>query len=133
MMTVVKRITANEDFLTMPFKDRNCEVELYEDCRTRKLLDECNCVPWELQGFQVQILDNECSDCFCTSTWIDVIQKEETVLRRTRQRLSTVVFRVLGSTLTFSGLERLLKRRQTMKSRIETKKLTLEQMRKMRY
>ena len=52
-MTDVKRMTAKEDFLKMPLKDRNCEVELYEDCRTRKLLEECNCVPWELQGLQV--------------------------------------------------------------------------------
>ena len=52
-MSVVKRMTAKEDFLKMPLKDRNCEVELYEDCRTRKLLEECNCVPWELQGIQV--------------------------------------------------------------------------------
>ena len=52
-MAVVKRITAKEDFLTMPLKDRNCEAELYEDCRTRKLLEQCNCVPWEVPGFQV--------------------------------------------------------------------------------
>ena len=52
-MTDVKRMTAKEDFLKMPFKDKRCEVELYEDCRTRKLLEECNCVPWELSRFQV--------------------------------------------------------------------------------
>ena len=54
MMTVVKRMTAKKDFLKMPLKDRNCEVELYEDCRTRKLFEECNCVPWEVPGFQVK-------------------------------------------------------------------------------
>ena len=53
IMTAVKRMTAKEDFLNMPLKDRNCEVELFEDCRTRKLLEECNCVPWELPGYQV--------------------------------------------------------------------------------
>ena len=47
-MTAVKRMTAKEDFLKMPLKERNCEVELFENCRTRKLLEECNCVPWEL-------------------------------------------------------------------------------------
>ena len=52
-MTDVKRMTAKEDFLKMPLKDRNCEVELYEDCRTRKLFEYCNCVPWEMQSFQV--------------------------------------------------------------------------------
>ena len=54
-MTVVKRMTAKNDFLKMSLKDRRCEVELYEDCRTRKLLQECNCVPWEVPGFQVHI------------------------------------------------------------------------------
>ena len=53
-MTVVKRLTAKEDFLNMPLDDRNCEVELYEDCRTRKLLEECDCVPYEVPGFEVR-------------------------------------------------------------------------------
>ena len=53
-ITDVKRMTAKEDFLRMSLKDRNCEVELYEDCRTRKLLEECMCVPWEAPGFQVK-------------------------------------------------------------------------------
>ena len=34
IMSVVKRMTAKEDFLKMESKDRKCEVELYEDCRT---------------------------------------------------------------------------------------------------
>ena len=55
MMTDVKRMTAKKDFLKMPLKDRNCEVELYTDCRTRKLHKECKCIPWEVPGFQVQI------------------------------------------------------------------------------
>ena len=46
-------MTAKPDFLKMPFKERNCEVELYEECRTRKLLEECECVPWEVQGVKV--------------------------------------------------------------------------------
>ena len=53
MMTDVKRMTATDDFLQMALTERNCEVELYEDCRTRKLLEECNCVPWEVPGYQV--------------------------------------------------------------------------------
>ena len=55
MMTAVKRMTAKKDFLKMALGDRNCEVGLYEDCRTRKLLEECSCVLWEVPGFQVQI------------------------------------------------------------------------------
>ena len=53
MMTLVKKLTAKIDFLEMPLEERDCEVELYEDCRTRKLVNKCNCVPWELPGFQV--------------------------------------------------------------------------------
>ena len=56
MTDVKKRMTAKKDFLKMPLKDRNCEVELYDGCRTRKLLEECNCVPWEVPGFQVRTL-----------------------------------------------------------------------------
>ena len=51
-MTDVKRMTAKPDFLKMAFKDRKCEVEEYEDCRTRKLLEQCQCNPWEWAGDQ---------------------------------------------------------------------------------
>ena len=56
LLAIVKRITATADFLEMPLKDRNCEVEFYEDCRTRKLFRHCNCVPWEMSIFQVQLI-----------------------------------------------------------------------------
>ena len=52
-MTVVKRMRATGAFLEMPLAERNCEVHLFEDCRTRKLLGECKCVPWELPGYPV--------------------------------------------------------------------------------
>ena len=51
-MTDVKRMTAKPDFLNMPLKDRNCEVEEYEDCRTRHLVERCDCVPVEVPGYQ---------------------------------------------------------------------------------
>ena len=54
-MTDVKRMTSKDDFLNMPFKDRKCNIELFEDCRTRKLLEECRCTPWAVPGFQVRI------------------------------------------------------------------------------
>ena len=53
-MTGVKRMGATEDFFKMPLKDRNCEVEQYESCRTRKLVEKCNCIPREMPGYQVQ-------------------------------------------------------------------------------
>ena len=55
-LTVVKKMTAKDDFLGMPFTDRQCEVEAYEECRTRKLLEECKCVPWEAKQYQVDFL-----------------------------------------------------------------------------
>ena len=51
-MTAVTRMRSQDAFLEMPLEQRNCEVELYEDCRTRKLVEECNCVPWELPGYE---------------------------------------------------------------------------------
>ena len=54
IMTDVKRMTATDDFLKMSLKDKRCEEELFEDCRTRKLLEKCNCMPWEVPGFQVK-------------------------------------------------------------------------------
>ena len=54
IMTDVKKMTSKKDFLNLPLKDRNCKVESYEDCRTRKLLEECNCVPWDVPGFEVR-------------------------------------------------------------------------------
>ena len=57
-MSVVKRMSAKADFLKMPLKDRNCEVESYEDCRTRKLLEACKCAPWEVPGFEVEFHDS---------------------------------------------------------------------------
>ena len=52
-MTAVKRMTAKSDFLEMPLEDRNCKVELYEDCRRRRLLEECECIPSEATSLQV--------------------------------------------------------------------------------
>ena len=55
-MTVVKKMTAKPDFLKMPLKDRNCEVEEFKDCKTRNLIEKCNCVPSELPGFKVSLI-----------------------------------------------------------------------------
>ena len=46
IMTDIKRMRSTDSFLEMPLEQRNCEVELFEECRTRNLLRECNCVPW---------------------------------------------------------------------------------------
>ena len=54
LMTAVKKMTSKEDFLSMDFKDRQCDIELYEECRTRKLVKKCNCATLEMSGFEVR-------------------------------------------------------------------------------
>ena len=110
VMTAVKRMTATEDFLKMSLKDRNCKLELYEDCRTRKLIEECSCVPWDLPGFEVKYILLSFFNVFRTLT--SVIQKEGIALRGTLPCLSTAALLVLGFMQMFSGLERTLRRRR---------------------
>ena len=95
-ITDVKRMTAEYDFIQMPFKDRNCEVELYEDCRTRMLLKECNCVPWEAPGFKVRSYPKDLMLLSVLRTSTYAAHKEETALRRTLLGVSTAVPHVKG-------------------------------------
>ena len=93
-MTVVKRMTATDDFIRMPLKERNCEVELYENCRARKLLEECNCIPLEMQWEKVSLcivhtfLHSHYN--FCRNTRI-VTQGAEIALKRIMPKLSTAM------------------------------------------
>ena len=59
-MTAVKKMSVTEDFLNMPLENRKCKVEPYEVCRTRKLLQKCNCVPFKVFGIQVGITSEYC-------------------------------------------------------------------------
>ena len=54
-MTVVKEMTVTDDFLKMPLVDRKCDIEPFEECRTRKLGEVCNCVHLAAHGKQVKI------------------------------------------------------------------------------
>ena len=76
MMTDVKRMSAKEDFLKMSLEDRKCEVELYEDCRTRRLLEECSCVPWEVPGYQVKTSKPPENQLLYDITGLDQMQPE---------------------------------------------------------
>ena len=71
-MTLVKNLRATDAFLEMPVAQRNCEVDSYEDCRTRKLLEASKCVPWEMPGFQVDFLDPKISlsQSFLFFSWV---------------------------------------------------------------
>ena len=53
-MHVVKRMVSKEDFLGMPSQVRNCEIEHFQDCRARMLLEECGCVPLEVPAYEVR-------------------------------------------------------------------------------
>ena len=52
-MTSVKKMIATDHFLGLSSKIRNCEIESYDECRTKNLLAECECVPWALQNMRV--------------------------------------------------------------------------------
>ena len=82
-MTDVKRMRSTVAFLEMPLGQRNCEVELFEDCRTRKLFGECNCLPWEMPGSQVGISYIKClSRSSPFSTGVEDLQPRRTRLHR---------------------------------------------------
>ena len=53
VMLDVKRMTATEEILQISLKDKHCEVESYDSSRTTKLLEKCNCVPWDLPDHKV--------------------------------------------------------------------------------
>ena len=52
-MTSVKKLKGTSDFFSMPYGDRKCNLEDYEECRRRSLFGKCQCVPWELGYIQV--------------------------------------------------------------------------------
>ena len=54
-MSAVKRMKATSAFLGMDPSVRFCELETYEECRTRHLLANCACVPWELRSRQTKV------------------------------------------------------------------------------
>ena len=62
-LSVLKKMTGTTGFLQMPDDVKGCQVEIYEECNTRKYLErvgeECKCVPWALnsvQNVQVNLL-----------------------------------------------------------------------------
>ena len=55
-MSVVKKMTAKIDFLEMSMKYRKCQVDPFEECRTKGLLEECKCVPLEILDIQVKLI-----------------------------------------------------------------------------
>ena len=87
-MTVVKRMTPTSDFLQMSAKDRNCEVEEYEDCRTRNLLKKCKSLADERScssSIYQDCLETDASKIFncsvaCQGIYADVEWSDEKVI-----------------------------------------------------
>ena len=57
-MTAVKKMTSTDAFLNMAPEVKKCEVESYEQCRTRRLSEECSCVHSTIATDQVRSLVN---------------------------------------------------------------------------
>ena len=53
-MTAAKKMTVSNDFLNMNYEDRECEVQPYEECRTRRLAEECKCDTMAMYSVQVK-------------------------------------------------------------------------------
>ena len=91
-MTAVKRVTSTSDFLKMPFQERKCEVEEYEDCRTRNLLNLCKSHRTESECSSVQDCIEEHSartfNCSlsCHGIYADVQWNNEEVLKETTKK-----------------------------------------------
>ena len=98
-MTGVKRMSAKGDFLKMDLKNRNCKIELEENCRTRKLLEQCECVPWEVTEYQVGYLKQ---NNFLGRESVAVLLVE-TALKRISGPTSTATLLVKGFMLTSNG------------------------------
>ena len=49
----VKNVKGTEAFLDMKESERACNHEKAEECKNRKMLEKCKCVPWELKSIQV--------------------------------------------------------------------------------
>ena len=60
VMTVLKRMTGTESFLSMSDGVKQCEIETQDDCESRNYIEnvqnQCHCLPWSLgNGFLPQV------------------------------------------------------------------------------
>ena len=89
-MTAVKRMTATNEFLKMSPKDRNCEVEEYEDCRSRNLIKECHLNENKQKSSLQDCLEKFASKTFncsvsCAGIYADVEWIDEDVLKEKKK------------------------------------------------
>ena len=106
-MTSVKRMRATSDFLGMDQGTRNCELETYEECRTRHLMEICNCVPWELKQQRIKVRPKFFIQFVIFRMGLSAPHSAETVWMPKRATPTNAKPRALGSTPTSSGMTRL--------------------------
>ena len=78
-LTGLKKMTGTKSFISkIPENVRNCQVESYVDCRTRKYYEEwksqCKCVPWSSSLSSSKEVRSQSQLCwYCISSrWISV-------------------------------------------------------------
>ena len=51
-LSVLKKITGTKNFLKLPDKDKDCQIEAFEECQikgyVKEIQDKCDCIPWAL-------------------------------------------------------------------------------------
>ena len=51
-LSVLKKMTGTDNFLGLPFKDKKCRIETFEECQIPRYIEEvnrqCGCIPWAL-------------------------------------------------------------------------------------
>ena len=106
-MTSVKRMRATSDFLGMDQGTRNCELETYEECRTRHLMENCNCVPWELKQQRIKVRPKFVIKLVIFRMGLFAPHSAETVWMPKQATPTNAKPPVLGFTPTSSGMTRL--------------------------
>ena len=61
-LSSLKKMTVTDNFMELDQEIKNCDVEIYEECNTRRYLDavqrKCGCVPWALGNAAKQKVSN---------------------------------------------------------------------------
>ena len=66
VMTVLKRMTGTDSFLSMSDDVKQCQVETQDDCESRNYVqnvqNQCHCLPWSLvdDGFLSKVSQKRC-------------------------------------------------------------------------
>ena len=78
-MKSLKVMAATENFLAMPDDVKKCQIEVKEDCKSRRYVEEvqkeCGCIPWALSSAalpEYKIQCNKSYNRYCKSESIEL-------------------------------------------------------------